>query len=137
MEPSELRRAVAAAISTASELRLTAEAALVLHDSNRVALRVVPCDILARVVAISLDPATTSVGDCMSTRLITADVGEPYEVCIERMQQNHVRHLIVLAQGHLAGILSLRDLLRVDLNEKSDEINLLNAYVHDRPMYNQ
>ena len=67
----------------------------------------------------------------MSTRLFTADVGEPYEVCIERMQQNHVRHLIVLAQGRLAGILSLRDLLRVDLNEKSDEINLLNAYVHE------
>ena len=49
MEPSELRRAVAAAISTASELGLTADAALVLHDSNRVALRVMPCDMLARV----------------------------------------------------------------------------------------
>ena len=49
MEPSELRRAVAAAISTASELGLTADAALVLHDSNRVALRVMPCDVLARV----------------------------------------------------------------------------------------
>jgi CBS domain-containing protein len=94
-------------------------------------------DILARVVAASLDPATTSVGDCMSTRLITADVGESYEACIERMQQNHVRHLIVLAQDRLVGILSLRDLLRVDLVEKSEEISLLNAYVHDRPMYNQ
>ena len=49
MESSELRRAVAAAISTASELGLTADAALVLHDSNRVALRVMPCDVLARV----------------------------------------------------------------------------------------
>ena len=49
MERSELGRAVAAAISTASELGLTADAALVLHDSNRVALRVMPCDMLARV----------------------------------------------------------------------------------------
>jgi len=49
MEPSELRRAVAAAISTASELGLTADDAVVLHDSNRVALRVMPCDMLARV----------------------------------------------------------------------------------------
>ena len=49
MEPSELRRAVAAAISTARDLGLTADAALVLHDSNRVALRVMPCDVLARV----------------------------------------------------------------------------------------
>jgi hypothetical protein len=49
MEPSELRRAVAAPISTASGLGLTADAALVLYDSNRVALRLMPCDILARV----------------------------------------------------------------------------------------
>ena len=49
MEPSEVRRAVAAAISTASELGLTADAAIVLHNSNRVALRVMPCDMLARV----------------------------------------------------------------------------------------
>jgi aminoglycoside phosphotransferase (APT) family kinase protein len=49
MEPSELRRGVAAAISTACELGLTADDALVLHDSNRVALRLMPCDILARV----------------------------------------------------------------------------------------
>ena len=49
MQPSELRRAIAAAISTASDLELTADDAVVLHDSNRVALRVVPCDILARV----------------------------------------------------------------------------------------
>ena len=49
MEPSALRRAVAAAISTASELGLTADTAVVLHDSNRVALRLMPCDLLARV----------------------------------------------------------------------------------------
>ena len=49
MEPSELGRAVAAAISTASELDLTANAAVVLHNSNRVALRLLPCDVLARV----------------------------------------------------------------------------------------
>jgi CBS domain-containing protein len=94
-------------------------------------------DILARVVATSLDPATTSVGDCMSTPLITADVGEPYEICLERMRQNHVRHLVVLAEGRLAGILSLRDLMAVDLNEKSEAISLLNAYVHDRPVHSQ
>jgi aminoglycoside phosphotransferase (APT) family kinase protein len=58
MEPSELRRAVAAAISTASALDLTADDAVVLHDSNRVALRLMPCDVLARV-ARSAHAATT------------------------------------------------------------------------------
>ena len=94
-------------------------------------------DILVRVVAASLDPAATTVGDCMSTELITADVGEPYEACLQRMQQRHVRHLILLHQGRLAGILSLRDLMAVDLNEKAETISLLHAYVHDIPPNSQ
>ena len=59
MEPSELRRAVAAAISTASELDLPADDAVVLHDSNRVALRLMPCDILARVAGSAHAAGTT------------------------------------------------------------------------------
>ena len=49
MNASELRRAVAAAMTTASELDLAANDAVVLHNSNRVALRLLPCDVLARV----------------------------------------------------------------------------------------
>ncbi|MER7487826.1 aminoglycoside phosphotransferase family protein [Streptomyces sp. NPDC126497] len=49
MEPSELRRAVEAGRATASELGLRADDAIVVHDSDRVALRLLPCDVLARV----------------------------------------------------------------------------------------
>jgi aminoglycoside phosphotransferase (APT) family kinase protein len=49
MQASEVRCAVAAAMSTASALDLTVDDALVLHDSNRIALRLLPCDVLARV----------------------------------------------------------------------------------------
>ena len=49
MEPPVLRSAVAAAISTISDLGLTANDAVVMHNSNRLALRVLPCDIVARV----------------------------------------------------------------------------------------
>jgi hypothetical protein len=57
MQTSEASRAVAAAISTASALDLTVDDAIVLHDSNRLALRLVPCDVLARVA-----PAAHRVG---------------------------------------------------------------------------
>jgi CBS domain-containing protein len=90
-------------------------------------------DVLARVVANGLDPAATSVGSVMSTTLVMADASEPYDVCMERMKQAHVRHLLVLENGRLAGILSLRDLLTADLNEKNEAITLLNAYVHCIP----
>lgn len=49
MEPSDLRRAVEAGRRTAAELGLDADDAIVIHDSDRVALRLVPCDVLARV----------------------------------------------------------------------------------------
>jgi Ser/Thr protein kinase RdoA (MazF antagonist) len=49
MEASEVQRAVAAAMSTASMLDLTADEAIVLQDSNRLALRLLPCEVLARV----------------------------------------------------------------------------------------
>lgn len=86
-------------------------------------------DVLVRVVAAGIDPAETKVGDVMSTQPETADIGESYDACLERMQRAHVRHLIVLADGCMAGILSLRDLMAVDLDEKSEHIALLNAYV--------
>src|SRR6266852_2979706 len=49
MHSSEVPRAVAAAMSIASARDLTVNDAIVLHDSNRLALRLLPCDVLARV----------------------------------------------------------------------------------------
>lgn len=53
MQASEVPRAVAAAMSTASALDLTVNDAVVLHDSNRLALRLLPCDVLARVAPVA------------------------------------------------------------------------------------
>jgi aminoglycoside phosphotransferase (APT) family kinase protein len=49
MQASEVPRAVAAAMSVASSLDLTVDDAIVLHNSNKLTLRVLPCDVLARV----------------------------------------------------------------------------------------
>jgi hypothetical protein len=49
MQASEITRAVATVRSVASSLGLTADDAIVLQDSNRVTLRLLPCDVLAQV----------------------------------------------------------------------------------------
>jgi Phosphotransferase enzyme family len=49
MQPSEIQRALAAARSTGLALDLTVDDAIVLHNSNRLAVRLLPCDVLARV----------------------------------------------------------------------------------------
>jgi Ser/Thr protein kinase RdoA (MazF antagonist) len=53
MQASEFPRAVAAARSTASALDLTVDDAIVLQDSNRLVLRLMPCDVVARVAPMA------------------------------------------------------------------------------------
>jgi len=103
--------------------------ALPILDGERLAGIITERDILVRIVAADLAPSATPVADIMSTQLFVADIGETCEVCLHRMQEAHVRHLIVLDQGRLAGIISLRDLMAVDLDDKAETISLLNAYV--------
>jgi len=61
MQPSETQRALAAAISTASALDLSADEAIVLHNSNRLAVRLLPCDVLARVAPTGHEAAQFEV----------------------------------------------------------------------------
>ena len=53
MQASEVPRAVAAAMSTASSVDLIVDDAMVLHDSNRLTLRLLPCDVVARVAPVA------------------------------------------------------------------------------------
>ena len=53
MQPSDVRSAVRAALSSASALDLRVDDAVVLHNSNRLAARLLPCDVLARVAHVA------------------------------------------------------------------------------------
>jgi hypothetical protein len=57
----EVPRAVAAAMSIASALDLTVDDAVVLHDSNKLVLRLLPCDVLARVAHVGQEVARFEV----------------------------------------------------------------------------
>ena len=53
MQAAEVRRAVVAAMSTASALDLAVDDAVVLNDSNRLVVHLTPCDIVARVTPMT------------------------------------------------------------------------------------
>ena len=53
MKASDVPRAVAAGVSTAAALDLRVDDAVVLHDSNKLTLRLLPCDVLARVAPVA------------------------------------------------------------------------------------
>jgi hypothetical protein len=61
MRASEVERAVATAISIASALGLMADDAIVLQDSNKLTVRLLPCDVLARVAYVGEEVAAFEV----------------------------------------------------------------------------
>ena len=55
MQAPDVVRAVGAAMEVASELDFAAAEARVLHDSNKLTLRLLPCDVVARVAFAGLE----------------------------------------------------------------------------------
>jgi len=90
-------------------------------------------DIMNRVVAKNLNPQKTLVEQVMTKDLIVGTPEEDIEQILYRMKQSNIRHLPIVQSGKLIGILSLRDLLQADLNEKDQEIKIMTAYIHYIP----
>src|SRR3954453_611564 len=61
MDTSEVRRAIAAATAVAASLELRAVDAVVLHNSNKLALRLTPSDVFARVAPVGQEVAQFEV----------------------------------------------------------------------------
>jgi len=90
-------------------------------------------DLMNRVVAESRDPRAVQVRDVMTTDLTTASTNESYEEGLRKMQRARCRHLPILEADNFIGLISLRDLLEVDADEKAEEIRMLNTYIHYVP----
>ena len=86
-------------------------------------------DIMKRVVTEGRDPRSTRISEVMSTDLRTLEPGASSEDAMCLMQTHAVRHLPVCEGRTLVGFLSLRDLLRCHLDEKSGEAEMVRAYI--------
>ena len=74
------RAAIAAALATASSLGLAADETIVLHESNKVTLRLLPCDVLARVApAADRDVAEFEITLAQRLPLVAAPFPGVYE----------------------------------------------------------
>lgn len=90
-------------------------------------------DLMTRVVAKGLNPREVLVDEVMTRDLVVASPQESYEEALAKMQEAGIRHLIIVDGSQLVGLLSLRDLLQVDLSAKSAEIESLQEYIHYVP----
>ena len=90
-------------------------------------------DVINRVVAKSLNPIAVKVADVMTTNLVVADIDESHESCLKKMKQANCRHLPIIDGQNLVGMISVRDLLDVEISEKDDAIHFLKDYMFHVP----
>ena len=87
-------------------------------------------DLMKRVVAEQRDPSKTKVSDVMTKDPLVVGPDESFEHCMVVMKQHGFRHLPIWDGRNLMGLLSLRDLLLKDLEEKDGEVKMMRAYIH-------
>lgn len=90
-------------------------------------------DVVRRVVDRGLDPARTPVGDVMTTELVVADADEDYQSAMHKMDQANIRHLPVVSEGRILSMISIRDLMRVHMDDQGEEIRYLREYLYQVP----
>jgi CBS domain-containing protein len=106
---------------------------VIVLDGDRLVGVVSERDVVRRVVYRGLDPARTPVADIMTSDIVVADPDEDYQSAMRKMDQANIRHLPVVSGGRLLSMLSIRDLMRVDIQAKGEEIRYLHQYLYQVP----
>ena len=86
-------------------------------------------DVVKRVVLQKRDPSNVRVGEVLSELRAVINCDETPHQALERMELIGTRHLPVVDGERWVGMLSMRDLMRVELSEQGDEIKLLHEYI--------
>ena len=82
--------------------------------------------------AVAKDPAALEdirIGDVMSTELIIGDLEDDVEDAMQVMTEKRIRHLPVMSEERLAGLVSIGDLVKSQYDEKSVTIRYLKDYI--------
>ncbi|MBT5048882.1 MAG: CBS domain-containing protein [Rhodospirillaceae bacterium] len=87
-------------------------------------------DILASLSEGTEMADRTSVGSVMTQKLITCDVADSVLCAIELMGNNSIRHLVVMEEDEIAGVLSSRDLFDI-MAKRIDERGLVSFNTDD------
>lgn len=114
------------AIRTMTEANI---GALVIQENDQPVGMFTERDYMRKVALKGLSSSNTIVADVMSTPLITVDIGESVHVAMETMTERRFRHLVVMDNKSMAGIVSLGDMVKHCLQEKEAEVEQLSSYI--------
>ena len=86
-------------------------------------------DLLKRCIAKELDIRNIKIEDVMTKGVIVVEAHDTNEYTLKIMQQESIRHMPVRDGEKLIGVISMRDLMQVDCDEKAEEIGHLKSYI--------
>lgn len=89
-------------------------------------------DLVKRVIAKDKDLILTKVDDVMSKNLVIAKIDESNESALAKMKEAKTRHILIIDNDKLVAVLSLRDLLEIDLNQCKTTVEVLNNYIYSK-----
>ncbi|KTC12495.1 histidine kinase [Pseudomonas marginalis ICMP 9505] len=103
--------------------------ALPVVDEGKVVGVISERDYARKLILKGRSSATTAVSEIMSSPVITVDTHQSVDKCMNIMTDGHLRHLPVVEDGKLIGLLSIGDLVKEAIAEQADLIKQLEQYI--------
>lgn len=86
-------------------------------------------DLMTKVLVRDLDPKTTLVENVMSPDPLRVTPDASIHDCMVLMMQHKFRHLPICEGTKVVGLLSMRDILMHEVDEKEVEVRMMRAYI--------
>lgn len=103
--------------------------ALLVMDGDKLAGIFSERDYARKIVLEGRSSRDTAVNDIMTRDVILASPDQSIEECMSVMTENRIRHLPVVEDDRVIGIISLGDLVKVIIVEQKELINQLERYI--------
>ena len=86
-------------------------------------------DYARKVILKGRSSETTEVGEVMSIDVVTATIGQTVKECMTLMTEKRIRHLPVVSEGEVVGLISIGDLVQAIISDQQEEIEQLESYI--------
>jgi CBS domain-containing protein len=103
--------------------------ALLVMEGERMVGIVSERDYARKVILRDRASRTTPVRDIMTTEVIGVGAHETVQDCMQSMTRHRIRHLPVLEDGKVVGMLSIGDLVKAVIDDQQQEIEQLQRYI--------
>ena len=103
--------------------------AIVIQDGEQPAGIFTERDYLRKIALKGRSSGDTKVSEVMSSPLITAAPSDPSQKGMAAMTDHRCRHLVIVEDERMVGIVSLGDLVKHMLHEKVAEVEQLSSYI--------